>query len=93
MNQSTTSRFICMKRTLLLAAVAVGLFTGCASRYKVTLNNGNVLTTSSRPKLDKATNSYTYKDAQGKTVVIPAGRIREIEPLSRKSKPDKFQYN
>jgi uncharacterized lipoprotein YajG len=82
-----------MKRTLLLAVVAVGLFAGCKSPYKITLTNGTVLTTSSRPKLDKTTNSYTYKDAQGKTVVIPAGRIREIEPLSSKSKPDKFHYN
>ena len=82
-----------MKQALLLALVAAGLVAGCASSYKITLTNGTVLTTNSRPKLDKATDSYSYKDARGKTVVIPSGRIREIAPVTRGEKPEKFHYN
>ena len=81
-----------MKKSLLLALVAAALFAGCASRYKITLTSGAVLTTNGKPKLDKATNTYTYKDAQGRTAVIPSVRIRQIEPISRSAKPDKFQY-
>jgi ABC-type Fe3+-hydroxamate transport system substrate-binding protein len=82
-----------MKQLLLLVLLVAVFVAGCASRYQIVLTNGTILTTNSRPKLDKATNSYTYKDAKGKTVVIPSGRIREIAPLSHGEKPDKFHYN
>jgi len=48
-------------------------------RYKVTLRNEQVIAASTRPKLDKATASYSFKDASGKRVTIPAYMIREIE--------------
>jgi len=82
-----------MRKALLLALLATGLLVGCASRYKVTLTNGTVVTTNGKPRYDKATDAYTYKDGSGRTIAIPSMRVRQIEPISRSSKADKFQYN
>jgi len=68
-----------MKVLLLLAVAAVALL-GCAQRYKMTLTNGNSISTSSKPKLNKAGNAYVYKDHQGKETWISAGRVLEIAP-------------
>jgi ABC-type Fe3+-hydroxamate transport system substrate-binding protein len=64
-----------------LLLIAVGLICGCAQRYKVTFHNRQELTTSSRPKFDKATETYQFKDDTGKPVVIPGFRVKQIEPL------------
>lgn len=64
---------------LLLGLLLVG--SGCASRYKITLTNGNVLTTKTKPRLDKASGAFLFKDAEGKPDSMPAFRVREIEPL------------
>ena len=62
----------------LLLAFGVG---GCSNRYKITLSNGNVMTTTSKPKYDKAAGAYKFKDSQGRPGVLPSFRVREIEPL------------
>ena len=54
---------------------------GCAQTYKITLRNQHEITTSSRPKFDKATETYRFKDASGRQVVLPAFRVKEIAPL------------
>ena len=64
---------------LLLGLMLAG--NGCAQRYKITLTNGNVLTTQSKPRLDKTSGAYKFRDAEGKPDTMPAFRIREIEPL------------
>ena len=56
------------------------VFAGCAHNYVVTMDNGLRLTTASKPKLKGA--KYVFKDARGKEVSIPAGRVREIAPAS-----------
>ena len=67
-------------RSLLLLALLLSVACGCVRRqYKVTLRNEQVIQALSRPKLDKATATYRFKDASGQQVVIPAYRIREIE--------------
>ena len=63
---------------LLLALTA---FCGCAQRYKITLLNRQEMTTSSRPKFDKVTQTYHFKDSSGQPVVLPGFRVKEIEPL------------
>jgi hypothetical protein len=68
-------------KTLGLLLVAVSLFCGCAQRYKVTLQNRQEMTTSSRPKFDKATGTYRFKDDAGKEVIVPGFRVKQIEPL------------
>ena len=64
-----------------LLLIALGLICGCAQRYKVTLQNRTELTTSSRPKFDKETGTYQFKDDTGRPVVIPGFRVKQIEPL------------
>jgi type IV pilus biogenesis protein CpaD/CtpE len=67
-----------MKTVVLLAVVAAALL-GCAQRYKITLTNGNTLTTSSKPRLNADGNAYVFKDRHGKETAISAGRVTEIE--------------
>ena len=64
-----------------LLLVVLGLTCGCAQRYKVTLQNRQELTTSSRPKFDKESGTYQFKDDAGRPVVIPGFRVKQIEPL------------
>jgi hypothetical protein len=61
--------------------LALCAFCGCAQHYRVTLRNYQEMTTSSRPKFDRATETYRFKDSEGKQVVIPAFRVKEISPL------------
>lgn len=68
-----------MNRTFLLAMLLTGLCAGCATRYQITLTNGNRITARSRPILDKATDTYHFKDVQGREVQVKSMRIREIE--------------
>jgi hypothetical protein len=57
------------------------LLCGCAQRYRITMHNRQELTTTSRPKFDKATQTYHFKDDAGKPVILPGFRVKEIEPL------------
>jgi hypothetical protein len=83
---ATTQRYITlfsrknMKR-LVLTLLPLCVLCGCAQTYKITLRNHQELTTSSRPKFDKATETYRFKDASGNQVVLPAFRVKEIAPL------------
>ncbi len=76
-----TTRF-----ALVLAALIA--LTGCASHYVIKLNNGVRLTTASKPKLEGG--FYVYKDAQGRKVSVPRGRVTEIAPASMASDDTKF---
>jgi uncharacterized protein DUF903 len=71
-----------MTRVVLVTAVAIVTvaLTGCAQRYRMRLTNGNTITTSSKPKLNKEGNAYIYKDRQGKETWVSAGKVVEIEP-------------
>ena len=53
---------------------------GCVSKqYKVTLRTGQEIPALTRPKLDKATATYSFKDLSGKKLTISAYHIAEIE--------------
>ena len=80
-----------MKRISLLLLLAVALCAGCASRYNITLNNGDIVTSKGKPKYDKQRNGYFYTDALGNTNYISAFRVREIGPASS-SKSDKDNF-
>ena len=54
---------------------------GCSNRYVIRLTNGNELTTTSKPHLDKKNHVFRFKNADGKESSIPQLRVSEIEPL------------
>lgn len=67
-------------KPILVLLLLVGLFTGCARSYVITLNNGSRITTQGKPKLSGST--YVYKDASGKPAQVSTLRVREIAPAS-----------
>ncbi len=72
-----------MKNVLLLLLGSV-LLTGCMHNYDVTLVNGMKITRVSKPKLNKETGVYTFKDIKGREKSISAGRVVEIAPHSNR---------
>jgi Bacterial protein of unknown function (DUF903) len=73
---------------LLLGALAVA---GCRTNYQLTLNNGNRITTSNKPKLVQG--YYVFKDLNGYTNHVAEARVRAIEPQPRGySKKSGFTY-
>jgi len=69
-----------MKRLPLLLLIGCALLAGCASRYAITLTNGNRLNAVGKPRLEGG--SYVFKDTKGQTIYLPAGRVREVAPAS-----------
>ena len=67
-------------RRFALLLLAMGLLSGCASHYIITLNSGTQITTHSKPKLKNG--DYFYTDASGHKAFVPAVRVREIAPTS-----------
>ena len=69
-----------MNNRALLLLLSVGVMSGCAQHYTITLNTGGQITTHGKPRLDHG--YYYYKDAQGRKAFVPSGRVREIAPTS-----------
>ena len=63
---------------VLLGALAV---IGCRSNYQLTLNNGNRITASAKPRLVEG--YYVFKDLDGHTNRVSEGRVRTVEPQPR----------
>lgn len=63
--------------------------TGCARHYTMVLNNGNQLSTASKPKLQGA--FYVYKGANGELQYVPQARVREITSGNATSAQTKFR--
>ena len=53
---------------------------GCASRYTITLNNGNKITTHGKPRLTPGKDALIFKDAKNEWQSIPSGKVREVAP-------------
>ena len=63
-----------------LLSLLICITCGCMShKYTVILRNGQVIPASNRPKVDKATAVYHFKDKAGKPVAVSAYDIQEIE--------------
>ena len=52
---------------------------GCSSPHTVTLTNGNVIETKTKPKFDKHEEFYKFKNASGKKVSLNRDEVRKIE--------------
>lgn len=64
---------------LRLAAVALMvLAAGCANQYELTLTNGDVISSRTRPKPD-GHGYYLYQDADGREQRVNELRVRAIE--------------
>lgn len=74
-----------MKKRLLPFLLVTGLLAGCARHYNITLTNGSVITTASKPRLENG--SYHFKDASGQDVYISGTRVREVAPTSMSQDP------
>jgi hypothetical protein len=79
---------IAMKNPALSLLIGLIALTGCAHHYVLKLTNGAEVTTATKPKLKDGV--YHFKDAQGEDHLVPATRVRELEPASlaeRENKP------
>ena len=70
-----------MKRMILLL-LAVAWCAGCASRYNIILNSGEVVTARGKPQFNKDKGGYIYTDANGNKDFISLGHVREVAPAS-----------
>ncbi len=68
-----------MKTPCCLLLLSVSIWAGCARHYNITLNNGRVITTIGKPKLNPSRDAFLYKDAEGKPGAVSAGSVKEIE--------------
>ena len=69
-----------MKTRVVILAVGLVALCGCVRHYVMTLNNGSRIDTNGKPKLHGG--AYVYKDALGREMSVPVGRVREIAPAS-----------
>jgi hypothetical protein len=69
-----------MKTLLLPLLASLLVVCGCAHEYVIKLSNGETLQAASKPKLQGP--AYHYKDAKGRDISIPSGKVTEIEPVS-----------
>lgn len=74
------TRTVNVNRGAIVLALGLGLLSGCAQRYKITLNYGQAIIAASKPRLEHG--YYHYKDSAGREMVVPEGRVREIAPVS-----------
>jgi len=70
-----------MKKSLFLLLIGLAsLAGGCAQHYNITLQNNNTMSSRGKPKYDKASDSFKFKDSYGRLVSVPAFRVKEIAP-------------
>ena len=86
MHQIIIFPFNKMKKIILLLILTATACTGCATRYSLTLNNGDVITARGKPRFDKEKNRYYFKNAYGQPDEISAFKVREIAPSSMADK-------
>ncbi len=68
-----------MKAPCCLLLLSVIACAGCARHYNITLNNGRVITTVGKPKLNSSHDAFLYNDVTGKPGAVSAGSVKEIE--------------
>ena len=79
-----------MKNLAPLLLLGLGLFTGCASHYVITMSNGTQVGTQGKPELKGG--SYYFKDANGKETSVSAGRVSQIETDSSAARGHKAGF-
>lgn len=71
-------------RVFFVAAFGLCLIivSGCATHYDITMGNGNVIRSRTKPMLNEQ-GSYVFEDLAGQEVIVNRMRIREIEAVRR----------
>ena len=71
-----------MKKNALVLLLVVTVCAGCATRYNISLTNGDVITARGRPKYDQTKGGFYYTDGLGNPAFVSGGRVREVAPAS-----------
>ena len=61
---------------------------GCSTRYTIATTNGSQVTTKGKPRYDKSTATWWYKDMSGQQRTISGGSVTEVAPQSMMSKDE-----
>lgn len=75
-----------MKRILPALLLSLALCDGCATKYSIILNNGDIITSKGRPTYDSQRVGYYYNDIHGQKSFVFASKVREVAPASRADK-------
>ena len=49
-----------------------------SSEYIISTNDGQMITTDSKPKLDPDSGMYIFKDAEGREQAIPSASVKQV---------------
>jgi len=71
-----------MKAIALVLSLIVVLCAGCMTRYDITLANGTVVTSKTKPRLTPGKDAWMYTDPSGRAMLVPAGSVAQIAPQS-----------
>ncbi|MGI3129202.1 YgdI/YgdR family lipoprotein [Halopseudomonas pachastrellae] len=63
---------------LLIALVCATALAGCSSEYIISTNDGQMITTDNKPKLDPDSGMYIFEDAEGRKQAIPATSVKQV---------------
>jgi len=80
-----------MKKSFLVLLLTAAVCGGCATRYDITLTNGDVITARGKPRFDKDKQRYFYTDASGKPANVSGMKVREVAPESMRE-PDNSKF-
>ena len=69
-----------MKKMLMMTSAALLVFglAGCASDYVISTEDGNMILTDGKPKLDKSTGLLSYTDEQGNERQINNDNVSQV---------------
>lgn len=64
---------------LAIVCVSMAFLAACSSpEYVISTNNGTMIPTKGKPKLDEKTGMVTYKDAEGRAATIKKEDVKQI---------------
>jgi len=71
-----------LKTAALIAALALTFaVAGCSKPHRITYTDGRTVTIAQKPRFDKKTGFYEYKDVTGEKVMVNKDEIEKIEEV------------